>query len=393
MGSLFVRTAIFAIILVGLPFSVSADTLFLSPSTGTSAVGRVLSVKVYVSSPSQAVNAFSASIKFPKDKLKVDSISKAGSIVSLWVEEPTFSNTDGTIKFEGVIPNPGYTGSSGTLVTINFRPLAIGSAEVKFSGGAVLANDGNGTNILRNSIGATYEIGAAAPVAAPVKPEPKEPPVKVPEKLKAPEITYYISKVYSGSPFVVQGNSFSKAMIHIYLDGEKDTSIKIDTTAESTGRFFVGYEKPIPEGKYELYAVAENELGEKSLPSDKKSVTVTSATSPQPLLSFNQSSWILLLILLVLITLIILWAKKRVRDVKKGIREDLEEMENTVDKTFDIPRASIEKDVDSLERNPNSVNLTYEQGKAVSKLNESLADTEKEIIKEIRKVEKGIDKK
>lgn len=389
MGSLFVRATIFTTILVGLPFSVLADTLFLSPASGTSPVDQTLSVKVFVSSPSKAVNAFSGSIKFPADKLRVDSISKAGSVVSLWVEEPTFSNTDGTIKFEGVIPNPGYTGAAGTLVTVNFKPVAMGSAEVKFTGGAVLANDGNGTNVLRNSIGGTYEITAAAPV----KQTPKEPTVKTPVELKVPEITYYMSKVYSGSDFVVQGTSFSKAIVHIYFESEGVETIKIDTTADGAGRFFVSYDKPIPEGKYELYAVAENQSGSKSLPSDKKSVTVTSATAPQPLLSFSQSLWILLLILLLLVLFIIMWAKKRVKDVKQEIREELEEMEDTIDKTFESPRQSIEKNISSLEGNHNSGSLTYEQGKAVSKLNESLADTEKEIIKEIRKVEKDIEKK
>lgn len=395
MGSLFVRTTILATILIGLPFSVSADTLFLSPARATSAVGQTLSVKVFVSSPSQAVNAFSSTIKFPTDKLKVDSISKAGSILTLWVEEPAFSNTDGTIKFEGVIPNPGYTGSSGTLVTINFRPLTTGTAEVKFSGGAVLANDGNGTNILRNSIGAVFEINEAAPVKVdePVKEIPLEQPVKIPETLKAPEITYFMSNVYTDSPFVIQGYSVSNALIHIYLENEDLEVIKIDALADDTGMFFVAYEKLIPEGKYKLYVVAENNSGLKSLPSDSELVTVISATGSSPLLSFSQSLWILLLILLVLITLIILWAKKRVKDVKEGIKDELEEMENTLDKTFESPRESIEENIDSLEKNHKSGTMSYEQGKVVSKLNESLAETEKEIIKEIRKVEKDIDKK
>ncbi|KKS76988.1 MAG: hypothetical protein UV64_C0032G0006 [Parcubacteria group bacterium GW2011_GWC1_43_11b] len=144
-----------------LPTSVHAATLFFSPSSGEYAVGKTLSVSLYISSADQAMNAASGVISFPSDKLEVSSLSKTGSIFSLWVQEPSFSNSAGTINFEGIVLNPGFTGSSGKAITITFKAKAAGNALLSFSSGSVLANDGQGTNILSGSGNARFDLGNA----------------------------------------------------------------------------------------------------------------------------------------------------------------------------------------------------------------------------------------
>ncbi len=150
--------------LLGLaPLSADAATLSFSPASGEYAVSKNLSVSVYVSSVDQVMNAASGVITFPQDKLEVTSLSKAGSIFSLWVQEPTFSNSEGKVNFEGIVLNPGFTGATGKAITINFRTKAPGSAVINFSSGSVLANDGNGTNILTNLGNAQFSLGGATP--------------------------------------------------------------------------------------------------------------------------------------------------------------------------------------------------------------------------------------
>ncbi|MEK9157765.1 MAG: hypothetical protein AAB638_01105, partial [Patescibacteria group bacterium] len=99
-----------------------------------------------------AINAAQGSIVFDPAKVEVTSISKSGSIFNLWTQEPTSSNTEGSITFEGGLPNPGYSGTSGLILTISFRTktatTARGSTLVTLVSGAILANDGLGTNIL-----------------------------------------------------------------------------------------------------------------------------------------------------------------------------------------------------------------------------------------------------
>jgi len=124
-----------------------AASLYFFPSSGSYEVGKTFSATVYVSSADQAMNAASGVISFPKTQLEVVSLSKTGSIFGLWVQEPSFSNSAGMVNFEGIALNPGFTGASGKLITINFKVKAAGSAALNFSSGSVLANDGQGTNI------------------------------------------------------------------------------------------------------------------------------------------------------------------------------------------------------------------------------------------------------
>ena len=89
------------------------------------------------------------------------SLSKGGSIASLWVQEPSFSNAGGTVTFEGVTFNPGFTGPAGKMLTLNFRIKSAGDASLRFSSAAILANDGKGTNILSTARGADFSFGAS----------------------------------------------------------------------------------------------------------------------------------------------------------------------------------------------------------------------------------------
>lgn len=138
-----------------------AATLYFSPSSGSYKVGDSFSVNVFVSSASQSINAVSGTISFPADKLAVSSLSKGGSIINLWVSEPSFSASAGTINFEGVVLNPGFAGAAGKIITINLKVKAAGSAGLSFTAGSVLANDGQGTNILASMGRASFELGGS----------------------------------------------------------------------------------------------------------------------------------------------------------------------------------------------------------------------------------------
>ncbi len=137
-----------------------AATLSLSPSSGTYSKGSSFTVSVLVSSTDKTMNAASGLIAFPTDLLSVSSISKTGSIVDFWAQDPSFSNTAGTIDFESVLLPPGFTGSSGKLITITFKAKASGTANLNFTSGSVLAADGVGTDILTYSGTASFKITA-----------------------------------------------------------------------------------------------------------------------------------------------------------------------------------------------------------------------------------------
>ncbi len=156
-----------ALIVVCVPFvpaRAASASLYLSPSARSYDLGATFAVTVYVSTD-ESMNAAAGTISFPSDKLQVVSLSKTGSIFSLWAQEPTFSNSAGTVTFEGVVLNPGFSGSAGKILIITFRAKAAGDALVRFSSGSVLANDGQGTNIISGMGSAQYTIGNVGPEA------------------------------------------------------------------------------------------------------------------------------------------------------------------------------------------------------------------------------------
>ncbi len=133
-----------------------AATLYFSPSSGAKQVGKTFTVSVYVSSADQVMNAASGEIDVDSDKLEVVSISKSGSLFSLWAQEPSFSAD--TVRFEGIVLNPGYKGSGGKLISFTLKAKAVGDAQVRLTNGSVLANDGNGTNILTSMGSARFSL-------------------------------------------------------------------------------------------------------------------------------------------------------------------------------------------------------------------------------------------
>ena len=146
-----------------LPSPAFAAALSLSPTNASVRVGSTVTETVFVLSTDQAMNAISGTISFPPELLQVVSVSKAGSVLSLWVQDPTFSNADGTISFSGIVPNPGYTGSHGLTISIQFRGKRAGTAAISFSPSSqVLANDGNGTDILNDTNSATITVTSSA---------------------------------------------------------------------------------------------------------------------------------------------------------------------------------------------------------------------------------------
>lgn len=154
-----------------------AAEVVLSPSTGSYSVSQSFTAIVQVNPQGKSVNAVEAKLTFDNTKFAVVSVSKTGSVFSLWTTEPTFSNSAGTIEFGGGSPTP-FTARSN-LLSVTFRTLAAGSGNVGVSTASVLAADGLGTNVYTGAGNATYTITAAT--TPPVTPQPEPKPEQEPE--------------------------------------------------------------------------------------------------------------------------------------------------------------------------------------------------------------------
>lgn len=157
-----VISALFLICFAGAAAVAEAATLSASPSTGVYSSGGTFTVRVNVNTSGKPINAAEGTLSFNPAELSVVSVTRSGSIFNLWVAEPSFSNSAGTVSFSGGIPS-GYTGSSGNIMSVTFRAKGSGASKVTFSSASVLANDGAGTNVLTSMNGGTYTIQAAAP--------------------------------------------------------------------------------------------------------------------------------------------------------------------------------------------------------------------------------------
>lgn len=148
------------------PFSYTAvaagASLTFSPNRGDLFVDNTFEVSLIVNTGGQPVNAIEAFVNFPPDKLQVVSLSK--SLIELWVAQPSFSNTKGTVSLQGGIPNPGINTSAGSIITITFRAKSAGAVTLTYGDSSkVLANDGSGTNLLNSKGQASYNINLAPP--------------------------------------------------------------------------------------------------------------------------------------------------------------------------------------------------------------------------------------
>ncbi len=176
------------IILIALLFSwqhLFAAEIFLGADKTQVNVNDTVSVTTYINTAGAPVNSAEGTIAFPNDMLSVESVSMSGSVFSIWVEQPSFSNNAGVISFNGGAPNPGFNGSRGAVVRVTFRAKQKGTASVTFNTANVYANDGLGTDVTTARKGISVSIGEqVTPVQT--TPTPSSTPTNVPS---APSIT------------------------------------------------------------------------------------------------------------------------------------------------------------------------------------------------------------
>ena len=179
--------ALAAVSFFGSVTSASAATLSVSPGSGAFTTNSTFTVRVVVNSSGKSINAAEGTLSFDPTQLSVVSVSRSSSIFNLWVAEPSYSNSGGTVSFSGGLPS-GYVGSAGTIMSITFKAKGSSSAKVDFADGSVLANDGKGTNVLTSMSGGTYTLSAAAAPAPAPTPTPTPSTPSTPSEPKpAPE--------------------------------------------------------------------------------------------------------------------------------------------------------------------------------------------------------------
>jgi hypothetical protein len=385
------RSLIIILVFLLVPvFSFAAD-LSLSPSVYSPTVGKAFSVSVNVSSLDKAINAVSGTIQFPKDKIQVVSVSKDNSIISLWVQEPSFSNTNGSINLEGVAFNPGFKGELGKLITISFKPISAGVAEVSLINGSVLANDGTGTNILSKMNNAVYNIAKA--------PQPVEKPASISQPIEVVtpvssttepvkyfiRVDSYLREVDFGNSIRIAGTASPNKRIFIKIFNNSGQVSEEVTSSEQNGDWEKIITKKLDPDMYSFVASIDDDNGVKLDQTESKMFVVKQHIFSKiiDIALEYLSAIIILLIALFAVFIVLSFCWYRLIALLRRTRNKAKNAEKILEKSFTILQNDINEHIKSLKQAKKNRALTPEEIAFLGRFKEELGEAKDIINREI----------
>jgi hypothetical protein len=379
-----IKVILFLSVFIFSPFIAQAATLSINPATGIFETGEHIAVKIVATSDNAPFNAVSGLVSFPTSIFSIESISKINSVLNFWVTEPVISNNAGTVKFEGLSLG-GFTGSTGTIITINLRATKAGSGKVSFVSGQILANDGTGTDITGNLNGATFSVKETTSKIATPQPKTIPPPVVplptlIPETpqplptLKAPEIM--LGTKY-GAGAIIGSSDYPKTQALITFVAENGTKIFILGVADGDGSFNILIPNSLKHGSYTVTAEMIKEDKTNSDASNTIIVQVGSIIS-----DITWEIWLIIALLIISILYLILriyFHFKKNGNTDDSVKNELQKTENVIKGSFDILRDDV---TDRAQGIVSSVERTN-----IEELKKDIDSTEKVITKEIKNIE------
>mgnify|MGYP001586531558 CR=1 FL=1 len=383
------RFLILTLFLFGLsiPSTGFAATLSVSPSGGVYSVGDRISLKVVVSSNDAPMNAVSGVMLFPSALFSIDSISKGGSILNFWVTEPFFSNSAGTVQFEGVSLS-GFQGSAGTVIVVNLRARKVGSGTVSFQSGQILANDGQGTDITRDVIGGTFQIVAAK--VQPVAPQPVAPPpqeVSEPEP-QAPVVTLSAPVISLGEqdslPAIIGASAYQRANVLLTFMPVTGSKLFITGVTNEDGNFTLIVPQALRNGAYAVNAIVVRD-DTQSISSNVLTVEVGGVFVAD--VSWENATYMsaVLIVFLILLVAYFLWRRYfgPRRRVNVAIKKEVKEAEDVLHQSVTL----LDQDLsEHLKRSTKAGGLKNIEREDIVDIKRDLSDAEKYIEKEIRDI-------
>lgn len=369
------------IALSALPASAfAAAKVYLSPSSGSFRAGETFSASLYVSTD-QAMNAASVELSFSPADLEVLSISKSG-IINVWAQEPAFSNSKGTVSIEGVVLNPGYTGTKGKIASITIRPKREATTKLRIQSATVMANDGLGTALTTSTEGAVYSIlPALKPAEKPdgTRAEPEKQVTKELEILMAPTLASLKKNYSSGEAVFLKGRTYPNASVKITVFKGDEAVISSLAVSDQSGHFSAGFD-PLPEGSYSSYAEIVSYQGAASIPGDRADFKV-SLVSPHIKVSSDAlyvASFVIGILILVSAYLLV-----RLAVIKKRIKHSTRRMDTVFKKLAGLSSGSTAEHIRMLEKTEGKRSLTEEEEKLKKHLKSALLREEEEIKEEL----------
>ena len=245
--------AVLPLVLLVQPTKAAGATYYFSPSSIKLNVGQTATVSLFISSATEAINAGDGTIVLPAAYTSGVSLSKSGSIFTLWPEDPVISGS--TIRFAGGKAAPGYQGAGGKVLSFTIRGTTEGTGLITLTGGRILANNATSTNIFGGAGNATVTVTktvSGATISSTTHPEQttwyKNKDATISWTKPSGTASYSYTLSHSGSEPTKTGSGtdtgavftnladgiWTLALTTLYSDGKTASSsftVRIDTTA------------------------------------------------------------------------------------------------------------------------------------------------------------------
>jgi hypothetical protein len=369
-----------------LPTQALAATLSFSPVSGTVEVGDSITVRVMVSS-STPINAISGVVSIPTSLFSIESVSKTGSLLNFWVSEPNFSRGAGTLSFEGVALG-GFSGGTGSVVTVVLRALKTGSGVLSFTSGQVLANDGQGTDVTSGLNKAVFSIEPKKVIT----PEPvvreeeevieaeEEPAPEGVEETLSQELSLQAPEIVLSRRIrenIILGSSeYPQAQVLLTFLSETGVKVFVMGDTDSNGDFAFWIPSTLKSGPYKISAVVIQKDLTYSPPSNIIETHIGSIFS-------DVGIEIKIAVLILLLILIFLFIRMFIANIKalnarEYVNEETEEAKEILHKSFNVLSADVKR----------SIKKGVGDKEALKDLKEDLEDAEELISKEIEDIRK-----
>jgi len=131
---------------------------FVIPPKGQYRLGEIFPLKIEIVGIKVPINAAQADLGFNPERLEVVDVSTQDSFANIFVQKE-INNEAGWVRLTGGLPNPGFFSDHGLFGTVYFKGKSPGVTKIEFlPSSMVLANDGRGTNVLKEFSAVSYLI-------------------------------------------------------------------------------------------------------------------------------------------------------------------------------------------------------------------------------------------
>src|SRR3989344_104075 len=142
------------------PYLIYNSVMTISPNSATISTNFEHIISINIISGGESINVVEVEIRYDPTLLMVQEIKTTNSFCDQnFFVEKEIDNDNGMVRVVCGLPSPGFNDLKGVAFELAVRALKPGRASLWFGENtAVLANDGLGTNVLRNKTDASYLI-------------------------------------------------------------------------------------------------------------------------------------------------------------------------------------------------------------------------------------------